>query len=197
MNEQRVQARSDDTPTENEGELTRDERFQLLGSQRRRWVLRYLKHEGRTELGELAEQIAAWENGTTVERVAYEQRKRTYTALQQTHLPTLAEAGVIEFEADRGVVEATERARTLDLYLEVVADRDIPWSSYYLGIGVLSCVLVGLVAVGGDFFVMIPNLGLAALIGLTLTLSAAVHTYQSRLMRVDRADIPPEVDRDP
>lgn len=178
--------------------LTKDTRFHLLGSQRRRWVLRYLKDEGKTDLGDLAGQIAAWENETSIERVAYPQRKRTYTSLQQTHLPALAEAGVVEFEADRGVVEVTERARKLDVYLEVVPERNIPWSTYYLGVGVLSCVLVGVVAVVDvGFFALVPDLGWAALIALTFTVSAVVHTYRSQSMRVNSGDPPLEVEREP
>lgn len=178
------------------GALTKDTLFDLLGSQRRRLVLRHLKHEGETNLGDLAERVAAWENGITVEEVDYQQRKRTYTSLQQTHLPTLDEAGVVEFASERGVVEATDRARKLTVYLEIVPERNIPWSTYYFGVGVLSCVLVGVVAViNVGVLEAVPDLGWAAAIGLTLTISAAVHTYRSRSMRIDGGDAPLEGER--
>ena len=197
MSRQYTRATSHKTTDETSAEaLTKDVLFDLLGSRRRRLVLRHLRHEGETDLGDLAEQVAAWENGTTVEEVDYQQRKRTYTSLQQTHLPTLAEAGVVEFASDRGTVEATDRARKLTIYLEVVPERNIPWSTYYFGVGVLSCVLVGVVAVV-DIGVLeaIPDLGWAAAIGLTLTISAAVHTYRSNSMRVGGGSAPLEDER--
>ena len=173
------------TPADGET-LGRDMSFHLLESQRRRWAIRYLNHERSAELADLAEQVAAWENETTVDQITSEQRRRAYTSLQQVHLPKLHDSGVVDFDVDRGTVKATDRVEDLDVYLEVVRERDIPWSTYYLGVGVLSCVLVGVVAVI-DVGVLeaVPDLGWAAAIGLTLTVSAAVHTYRSRSMRVD------------
>lgn len=185
------------TATETDGEsLGKNTSFHLLESQRRRWVVRYLTREGSAELGDLAEQIAAWENETTIDRVTAEQRRRAYTSLQQVHLPKLHDSGVVDFEADRGTVEATTRMEDLDVYLEVVPERSIPWSMYYLGVGILSCVLVGFAAVANDPFVLVPDLGLATLIALTVTISAAVHTYRSRSMRID-GDTPMEVEHEP
>lgn len=197
MSQQRTRTTAGTANGTNERALGKDTSFHLLESRRRRWAIRYLNSEGSTEISDLAEQIAAWENGTTVEEVTSKQRRCTYTSLQQTHLPTLDESGVIDFEADRGIVEATDRIEDLDVYLEVVPERNIPWSTYYLGTGVLSCALVGLVAVGGDRFTILPHLALAALIALTLTISAAIHVYRSRSMRLDSGDAPMEVEHEP
>jgi hypothetical protein len=197
MSQQRTRTAADTaTETDEEG-LGKDTSFHLLESRRRRWAIRRLNREGSAEIGDLAEQIAAWENGTSVEEVTSRQRRSAYTSLQQTHLPTLDEAGVVDFNADRGIVEATERMEDLDIYLEVVPERDIPWSTYYLGVGVLSCVLVGLAAVGGDLLALVPDLGWAALIAVTLTISAAIHAYRSRSMRVDSGDVPLKVEGEP
>ncbi|UPM45087.1 DUF7344 domain-containing protein [Halocatena salina] len=100
--------------------FTKDTLFQLLGNRRRRWAIRYLTHNKCTQLSELAEQIAAWEAGIPVEQVTARQRKRAYTSLQQTHLPALDEADVIDFSVTSGDIEVTERLETLDIYLEVV-----------------------------------------------------------------------------
>lgn len=197
MSKQHARTTADTANETNEGTLGKDMSFHLLENRRRRWTIRYLNREGSAKISDLAEQVAAWENGTTVDQVTSQQRRCTYTSLQQTHLPTLDESGVIDFEADRGIVKTTERMEDLDVYLEIVSERTIPWSTYYLGVGVLSCALVGLMAAGGGLFRMVPDLGLAALIGFTLTISAAIHTYQSRSMRVDTMDIPPEVERNP
>jgi len=57
--------------------LSQDTVFEVLKSPRRRYVLYYLRnHRGRMNLGEITEQVAAWENETTPDRLTSEQRKR-------------------------------------------------------------------------------------------------------------------------
>ena len=46
------------------------------------------------------EYVAAWENDTTVERIGSTERKRVYTALRQSHLDRMADAGIIEYDVD-------------------------------------------------------------------------------------------------
>jgi hypothetical protein len=75
-------------------EPSRDDVFTVLGNGRRRNVIRALQRaDGTVEISDLAEQVAAWENDIPLNRVTYDQRKRTYTALQQFHLPKMDEAG--------------------------------------------------------------------------------------------------------
>jgi len=142
--------------------LTPDEIFHLLQTNRRRDALRYLKrHEGPVRMRDLAEQVAAWENDTTVRALSSRQRQRVYIPLYQTHLPKLDEAGVIEYDQSRGVVERTPVADQLDPYLEgvtkvddepaaadesadvaaVAESRD--WTGYYTGASGLGILLVG------------------------------------------------------
>ena len=91
-----------------------DEVFHLLQARRRRLVLRYLRdREGPVEMRDVAEQVAAWEHETTLEALRSEERQRVYIALYQTHLPKLDEAGVIEYEQSRGVVDPTGRIERL------------------------------------------------------------------------------------
>jgi hypothetical protein len=54
---------------------------------------------------DVAEQVAAWENDTTVAALRSDERQRVYVALYQSHLDTLADAGVIEYDKSRGVLE--------------------------------------------------------------------------------------------
>lgn len=177
-------------------QLSTDTLFHLLGNRRRRWAIRYLTRNGTVELGDLAEQVAAWEQGLPRKQVTAQQRKRTYTSLQQTHLPALEEAAVIDFDSDRGVVAVTDQMETLDIYLEVVPRRTIPWSMYYLGVGVVSLVVVGIIGfVDTVAFPMVPPLGWALLISLIVTISGGIHTYRTRAMRLDGQGGPPEVDR--
>ena len=92
--------------------LSKGEIFDVLRNQRRRFVLQYLKRKGEpVELGDLATQVASWEYRTPCEEVSSEQRKRVYTTLQQTHLPRMSEAQIIDYDSDTGLVEPTARTQ--------------------------------------------------------------------------------------
>ena len=98
---------------------TRDEIFHLLQCRRRRDALRYLRgHDGPVRMCDLAEQVAAWEHDTTLEALSSTQRQRVYIPLYQDHLPKLDEAGVIDYDQERGAVERTPLADRLDHYLD-------------------------------------------------------------------------------
>lgn len=104
----------DDRFVEPTRELPLDVVFDLLSAKRRRRVLYYLLDEAEaTTLGELATHLAALENEKSVEAVNATERKRVYIALYQCHLPKLDDAGVIDYESDRGDVELTPLAGEL------------------------------------------------------------------------------------
>lgn len=103
--------------------LSKDETFHLLSNQRRRNALWYLRdHDGAVSMRDLAEWIAAQEHETTVAQLTSDERQRVYIALYQSHLPKLADYGVIEYNQSRGIVRRTPLAEQLDPYLEVRAD---------------------------------------------------------------------------
>ncbi|WP_225336116.1 DUF7344 domain-containing protein [Halomicrobium urmianum] len=109
-----------DAETEAETELTRDDIFHLLQCRRRRLVLKYLKEydgDGPARMSDIAEHIAALEHDTTIDALRSQQRQRVYIALYQSHLTTMDEAGVIEYNQDRGYVEKTDIAERFDPYL--------------------------------------------------------------------------------
>ncbi|MFQ3294328.1 MAG: hypothetical protein ACI8VE_001398 [Natrialbaceae archaeon] len=169
--------------------LTKGEIFDVLRNQRRRFVLQYLKQkEDPVELGDLATQVAAWEYDTTVQDVTSEQRKRVYTTLQQTHLDKMAEAGIVEYDADRGVIRSTDQTADLSIYLEIVPGREFPWQEYYLSLGAVSTALVTALWFNVYPFTMVSDLEWATLIALVLTLSATYHVYRQRGMRLDQPD---------
>jgi DNA-binding transcriptional ArsR family regulator len=89
----------DGETVEPKSEVSEDELFDVLANQRRRFALHLLKREGdeTVTIGEMAEQIAAWENGIDMAEITGNERKRVYTALQQSHLPKMDNAGVVEF----------------------------------------------------------------------------------------------------
>lgn len=98
--------------------LPKDIVFELLTSPRRRAVICYLKTTGgEATRGGLAEQLAAAEHGVDPAAVSAQQRKRLYISLYQVHLPRMADAGVIEYDEDRGTIELTDRADQLIPYI--------------------------------------------------------------------------------
>ena len=100
-------------------ELSKDKIFHILQTQRRRDVLRYLKNnEGAVEMRSLAEQVAVWENNTSMAELTSNERQRVYIALYQSHLPKLDEEDVIEYNQSRGIVERGTFADQFDPYLE-------------------------------------------------------------------------------
>lgn len=174
--------------------LSKGEVFEVLRNQRRRYVLQYLKQDGRpVELGDLAQQIAAWEYETTLEGVTPEQRKRVYTTLQQTHLPKMDAAGILRFDAEEGVIEATDRTEDLNIYLEIVPGREIAWRELYLSLGAIACALVAALWLEIYPLTLVSELAWAALISLTVTGTAIAHIYYERNMRLGHGEQPPEL----
>jgi Fe2+ or Zn2+ uptake regulation protein len=174
--------------------LSRDDVFELLSNQRRRYVLHHLKQQDEAvELGTLSERVAAWENETAVDEISSTERKRVYTSLQQFHLPKREDQQVVEFDQREGTVHLSERASDLDVYLEVVEGDDIPWSQYYLGLSAVNLALLTAALVNAYPFALIPIGSWAVFSITTFLVSAIVHTYISHSeMRLGREDRPPE-----
>lgn len=115
--------RSDSTSIQSPEErdrLPKDVIFELLSVERRRLLLEYMAENGReTTLRDLAEHIAAIENGIDARIVSSKQRKRVYVGLYQCHLPKLNDANVIDFDSSRGTVTLRAEAEALYFYLEL------------------------------------------------------------------------------
>ncbi|WP_211290167.1 DUF7344 domain-containing protein [Natrinema ejinorense] len=174
--------------------LSKGEIFELLRNQRRRYVLQYLKQDERpVELGDLAQQVAAWEYETTLDGVTPEQRKRVYTTLQQTHLPKMDSSGILRFDSDTGVITVTERTRDISVYLEIVPGREFAWRELYLSLGAISCALVAALWLDIYPLTYLSNLVWMAIIAATVTITAVAHIYHERNMRLGHGDQPPEL----
>lgn len=103
-----------------ERELPKDLIFGLLSVTRRRRVLAYLANRGgEATLSELAEHVASLENEKSVAALTSAERKRVYVCFYQSHLPKLADAGVIDYDQARGTVRLRREARQLYAYLSV------------------------------------------------------------------------------
>ncbi|MFC4249148.1 hypothetical protein ACFOZ7_19815 [Natribaculum luteum] len=176
--------------TKSESTIERGEIFDLLSNHRRRYAIHYCKREDEpVELGDLAEHVAAWELDKDVAELTSAERKRVYTSLQQTHLPTLERADMIEFD-DR-TIELTDEASDLEVYLDVVPGDSIPWGLYYLGLSA-----VGFVVMAGVWLEVVPTetvpaVGWATLVVGLFAASAVVHVVQNRRMRLGEMERPP------
>lgn len=175
--------------------VSEDEVFDVLANRRRRHTLHAIvgEEERTHDLGELSERIAAWENDVDVAEVSYDERKRVYTALQQSHLPRLDEAGLVEFDKDRGTIDATPALEDVEIYLDVVRGNEIPWSEYYLGLSGVSAALLSAVWVNAYPFTLVPDLGWFAFVVVAFTVSAVVNRYYSADMKLGGNAAPPEL----
>lgn len=103
--------------------ISKDDLFHLLRNSRRRAVVQYLRgREGPVRMRDVAEQVAAWEHDTTVSGLGSDERQRVYVALYQSHLDTLADAGVIEYDKSRGVIDPRPLLDRVAAY----TDRPVP-----------------------------------------------------------------------
>jgi len=179
--------------TDGPAEPTEQEVFDVLSNRRRRYALYALLRDETVTIGSLADQIAAWENGCTVNEVTSTERKRVYTALQQSHLPKLERTGLVNFDRDSGRVTPTDIADELDIYLEVVGEEQLSWDQYYLGLSAVSAAIVVAVWLNVPPFGSVPSLAWMTVIVVLFGVSAAIHNYRSNGLR--GSSEPPEVTR--
>ncbi|MFC4356800.1 hypothetical protein ACFO0N_02425 [Halobium salinum] len=99
------------------------EAFRLLGNDRRRAVLRQVADDGGSTLSEVATHVAATETAETadddaaaggVDKSLY---KSVYVSLQQTHLPKLDDAGVVDYDTETNEIRPGPRLDDVRAYL--------------------------------------------------------------------------------
>ncbi|SDQ94678.1 DUF7344 domain-containing protein [Natronobacterium texcoconense] len=167
--------------SEDDERLSKDVIFELLKNRRRREVLAYLlEAEETVTLGELAEQIAAWENDTDVNALSSDQRKRVYVALYQTHLPKMDDAGIVEYDQDRGLISLSDNADLLMMYLDTDSHQQDRWDRWYGVLSAVGIVLVGGAFVGVPLLAAIPTFGIAAAVLVALFGLSVAHAVTNR-----------------
>ena len=175
--------------------ISADDLFHVLQNSRRRAVLRYLRgREGPVRMRTVAEQVAAWENDTTVAQLSSDERQRVYISLYQSHLETLEDAGVIDYNKPRGVIEPQPLLEHVAAYIDIAhpeatdedeeADDNVGidvWSQWYLGASTVS----GLLLLGTAFGLLTGfTAGVLAMLlftGLTLAKLALDNDGRSRV----------------
>lgn len=155
-------------------ELTQDAVFDLLSNTRRRFVINYLlRQDEPVTIQQLSRDLAAWEFEVDPEDLSDQQEKRIYVALYQTHVPKLADAGVVEYDAESSLVEISDVATQLQPYIDEDTRRGRPWPWYYLGVTAVGVVLAagvwaGLPLLGQLSLVHVGGATVAALVSLAL-----------------------------
>jgi len=146
--------------------LSQEHIFDILSSGRRRYVIYTLRQEQRPmKVTELAEEVAAWENETTVDALSTQERKRVYVSLYQTHIPKLADAGIVEHDGESGFVTLTGDAESMDRYLVETDDQaSFYWPYLYLPMTILAAVVVSLTALDVSVFADVSD----SVVGLVL-----------------------------
>jgi hypothetical protein len=167
--------------------------YKMLANRRRRYVVHYLKYRGDgVDLGTLAEQVAAWEYGVDRDRLAADQRKNVYTALQQRHLPKLDDAGLVAFDSREGTVTPTDALAEVDIYTEVVQDGEFAWSQYYLGLAGVTTALMLAVWADVEPLVGLPDVAWGIFCTTAFVVSAAFHVVAAREMKLGAGLNPPD-----
>jgi DNA-binding transcriptional ArsR family regulator len=169
------------TDTDDDGRLSKDVIFELLKNRRRREVLAYLLEADETvTLGELAEQIAAWENDTDVKALSSDQRKRVYVALYQTHLPKMDDAGIVEYDQDRGLITLADNADLLMMYLDTDTHQQDRWDRWYALLSIFGIVVVAAATVGLPPLAAVPTMALAGAVVGAFSVLTVVHAVTNR-----------------
>lgn len=176
--------------------FSNDELYDILADKRRRYAIHYLKQrEEPVTVRELAEQVAAWENDKAVDDLRSQERKRVYIALYQSHLSSMAEAGLISYDDEAGTVELSSEVADLNIYLEVVPRADVPWSVYYVGLAIADALILGLAWYDVRPFTAVPDLGWGLIVLITFALSAFAQIYSTKRMRIGDEGPPPDISR--
>lgn len=172
--------------------LSQDDVFDILSNSRRRYVLYYLRQAGEpVELDELARELAAWENDTTVDDLTKQQRKRVYVSLYQTHIQKLADAGIVDYDQDTGMLSLANGASQIGAYLSVDEEdeRQVRWQELYILLAAVSGALYALVAFDVAVFAAVSDLIVGIAIVLAFAGLAIAHYVYTRRAE---SDIPAE-----
>ncbi|OYR46040.1 transcriptional regulator [Halorubrum sp. Hd13] len=178
----------------NGGELSEDEVFEVLSNRRRRFVIHALKRaEEPIDVAELSVHVTGWERDVDPEAVRYEDRRNVYSTLRRTHLPKLEEKNVVTVDEEANLVEPTPELEELDIYVEVLRSREIPWSLYYVGLAGVAVSLMVAVATGTPGFAGLDAIDVGAFTATAFGISAAAHRVVGRRARLGNSEKPPEL----
>lgn len=157
----------------------------VLRNERRQHVLDILHAAGdRMEARELATQIAEAESGESPPPDNI--RQSVHVALHQTHLPKLAELGIISYDTQSKSVGLLERGEDVAVYMESVEQYGIAWSELYMGVSLVGLLSIVAAEMGVPVLASIGSLYLAIGAFLVIVGSALYQTLSQRSSIVHR-----------
>ena len=188
-------ANPSDPSARNAPDLSHEEVFEILANRRRRFVIHALKRaDDPPDVSELSRYVTAWEMGVDPEEVPYEERHNVHSTLRRVHLPKLTEADVVTVD-EEDVVRPAPALKDLDIYVEVLRGREIPWSLYYLGLAVLAGALLLAVRAGVPGFAALSFVDVGIFVATAFGISSTAHHVIGRRMRLGNTEKPPEARR--
>jgi len=178
----------------NEDEISRDDLYHVLSNRRRRFVIHALKRKERpVDISELSTYITAWETGVDPGEVDYEDQRSVYGTLKGTHLPNLEENNIISVDTEENVIRPTAKLEKIDIYVEAISSKEIPWSQYYTGLSGVAVALLFAVAVEAPILGALDPLEVGIFTVTAFGMSSVVHHIIGRRTRLGNREKPPEL----
>lgn len=172
-----------DVSSPNDG-LSPDDVFEILSNARRRTMIHYLHQQhGHADLSDIADHIAAWEYDTTHDQITSDQRRRVYISLYQTHLPKLAEYGIVDYDEDEKTVRLTSRVKDVDRFLYIEDQKMNRWWLAYIALAIIAAMLLLGTWLNGTLRSMLSGELLALLVAMAFIILSAVHYAAVRFRR--------------
>lgn len=171
-----------------------DDLYDALSNSRRRAVLHYLKQrdeERAVDISELSRVLVAWEQNVAREQVAYDDRHSVHTSLRQFHLPKMEDSNLVNINPQGTEVELTALADGLDIYVEPVAENKVPWSTYFVGLSVISGFFMSIASVGVGPLAALSGLRISIVVVVAFVISSLVFAYDQRRHRIGAGEHPP------
>jgi hypothetical protein len=159
--------------------LSREKIFHLLSNRRRREVLLYLFSERSAPLDELVDQIAARELDRETDVADSDHRAAVYTSLYQTHIPELADAGIVVYDPEQRRVALTGRGWRLRSYLNGPRNEGSVWSRVFLVESALWIVILLAARSGVPLVSAVPVLWLLTACLVTFSGTALVYAWRT------------------
>nr|WP_255194775.1 hypothetical protein [Halorarius litoreus] len=139
-------------------------------------MIYYLRtHGGKAEVTDLAKHVAAWEYDIDPEELDDQQQKRVYVSLYQTHVPKLADIGIVNYDSETRMVELTDRATEVEEFVNPAAGDERQWQWYYLGLSVLSFTALALAAFDLPPLGGVSDIAVGIAVGIAFAALAVTH----------------------
>lgn len=112
------ESRNEDGSNPMESRQSFDMIFDQLSHPRRRCALAcLLEKRGRISLADLAEEVAIREQEVPITEISAEEVREVETTLYHWHIPKLAEAGVVEYDLERALVQLAEGTEQIERFV--------------------------------------------------------------------------------